>query len=270
MHIGGTISGEAECLTPVQAREQAFYDQYSQTRKCEPVCFDPILGREQRPWNSYWEMFRIARERFQPGMRLLDFGCGWGVFTVVFARIGFRVDGFDVSPGNVQAAHELAERYDMAAQIAITRQTAEQLEYADETFDVVAGFDILHHVDIRPAIAECHRVLKTGGVAIFREPLRNVVLDWLRNTAPARRVLSNEPSLARHITHDEEKLSGPDLAEIRRQFPHMRIHRFQVLSRLAALHKPWEMSLERVDYALRRIPGYQRLAGSAVLELTKE
>ena len=34
-----------------------------------------------------------------PGQRLLDFGCGMGVGGVLFARLGYRVEGFDISPG---------------------------------------------------------------------------------------------------------------------------------------------------------------------------
>ena len=257
-------------LTPIQERERTFYNEFSQTRKDDPVCFDPILGKERRPWNSYWELFRIVQQHYQPGKRLLDFGCGWGAFTVVFAKIGYQVDGFDLSEGNLRAARALAERQGLAGQVTLIQQTAERLAYPDQSFDVVAGMDILHHVDIPAAIAECRRVLKPGGLAVFREPLENRYFDALRNSWPVRRILSNDPSLDRHITHDEEKLAAVDLEAIRAVFPKLTIHRFQVISRLAALWKPSEYYLEKVDYALRRIPGYQRFAGSIVLELPKE
>ncbi|HMP08244.1 MAG TPA: class I SAM-dependent methyltransferase [Lacipirellulaceae bacterium] len=256
-------------LTPIQAREREYYNQFSELRKDEPVCFDPIAGREQRPWNSYWEATRLAQTHYQPGRRLLDFGCGWGAHAVVYAKIGYAVDGFDLSEGNLAAARSLAERYGVASQITLTQQTAERLTYADDSFDVIVGVDILHHVAIPAAIAECRRVLKPGGVAVFREPIRNPVLDALRNTPLVRRLRPNDASLDRHITHDEEKLTPADLATIRQTFPQATIRRFQVLSRGAAVFKNAEMTLERVDYALRWIPGYQWWAGAVVLELRK-
>ena len=256
--------------TPVQVREREFYNSYSQLRRFDAVDFGPILGRERRPWNSYWETFRLVQQRFRPGMRLLDFGCGWGGNTVVYARIGYQVDGFDIAEGNVEAAREIAERYDLSERVTIARQAAERLNYPDKSFDVVAGIDILHHVDVPAAIAECRRVLKPGGLAVFREPLRNRFFDGVRNTRLVRRVLSNEPSLDRHITDDEHKLGPDELAAIRRAFPTTTVHRFQVLSRAAALWKSSEMAWEKFDYALRRVPGYLQLAGGAVIEVHKE
>jgi 2-polyprenyl-3-methyl-5-hydroxy-6-metoxy-1,4-benzoquinol methylase len=262
-------SGAPSELTPRQEREQAFYDRFSQTRKDAPASFDPIASDERRPWNSYWEALRIAEQHYQPGGRLLDLGCGWGEFTVIYAKIGYRVDGCDISEMNLQAARNLAERYNLSPQVTLTQQAAERLQYPDESFDVIAGIDILHHVDVPAVIAQCRRVLKPGGIAFFREPVLNPVFDWLRNRWIVRRILPNDASIERHITHDERKLSSRELDAIRRTFPTMTVRRFQVLSRLAVLFKSSVVFLERVDYSMRWIPGYQKLAGSVIIELRK-
>src|SRR3954465_2211915 len=163
----------AEGLTPRQQRERAFYNQYSQDRCDRRVILDPILGKESRPWNSYWHFFELVRGRFREGARLLDFGCGWGPHTILFARIGYEVDGFDISEGNLAVAERLVEEHGVADRVHLHRMAAEKLAFADGTFDVTAAIDILHHVRVEQAMRECHRVLKRGGVAYFREPVEN-------------------------------------------------------------------------------------------------
>jgi len=212
----------------------------------------------------------LVKERFRPGARLLDFGCGWGDNTAVFARIGYQVEGFDISERNLEVARQLAASEGVANQVHFGVQTAESLDYSDGQFDVVAGVDILHHVEIPRAIAECRRVLRPGGVAFFIEPLMNPLFDTVRNTRLVQRFWPNEASLERHITHDERKLTEEDLKFIRRMFPQHKIEPFRILSRLGVLFPAGTLSLEKLDYSLRRVPSYGRLAGTIVLSLEKE
>jgi SAM-dependent methyltransferase len=43
--------------------------------------------------------------------------------------------------------------------------------FADDSFDVVIGASILHHLDLDRALGEVRRVLRPGGCAVFVEPL---------------------------------------------------------------------------------------------------
>lgn len=54
--------------------------------------------------------FLIEVMELQPGMRLLDVGCGAGRHAVEFAARGYRVTGVDFSPGMLREARALAER----------------------------------------------------------------------------------------------------------------------------------------------------------------
>ena len=137
---------------------------------------------------------------------MLDFGCGWGDTSVRLARIGYLVEGFDISPANIAHARELAGRHGCADRCRFAVMSAEALEYADEAFDLIVGFDILHHVEIVPALAQCRRVLRSGGLAIFKEPVRvglDAMLGWpvLRGLAPRAR--SFDPG--HHVTDDERQ-----------------------------------------------------------------
>jgi ubiquinone/menaquinone biosynthesis C-methylase UbiE len=256
-------------LTPRQQREREYYNRYSQQQKDVRVNLAPISGKKQRPWNPYWHLFALVEERFRPGMRLLDFGCGWGDNSATFAHIGYQVEGFDISEGNLDVARQLAEKEGLTNRVHFGVQRAESLSYPDAQFDVVVGVDILHHVEISSALAECRRVLREGGIAFFIEPLSNPLFDTIRNTRLVRRFWPNEASFERHITCDERKLTNKDLELIGRIFPRHRIDRFRILSRLEVLLHGGVMTLQKLDYSLRFVPFYGRLAGTIVLTLDR-
>ncbi|MFD2823569.1 class I SAM-dependent methyltransferase [Lacinutrix iliipiscaria] len=65
---------------------------------------------------------------------------------------------------------------------------ANQLEFPDETFDVVYGGAILHHLDIEKSLNHVHRVLKPGGYILFTEPLNiNPLYKIYRKLNPKER-----------------------------------------------------------------------------------
>ncbi len=71
---------------------------------------------------------------------------------------------------------------------------AHQLEYEDETFDVVFGRSILHHLNFDRALQEIHRVLKPQGKILFVEPLGiNPVGKLVRALTPFARTIDEKP-----------------------------------------------------------------------------
>lgn len=259
-----------EALTPRQQREREFYNRYACEYSDKRVILDPILGKEQRPWNSYWHFFQCVKDRFRPGHRLLDFGCGWGSNTILFARIGYEVDAFDISEGNLEVGRRLAQDHGVADRVRFHQMPAERLDFPDDSFDVVAGIDILHHVQVEASLRECRRILRPGGAAYFHEPVANLLFDPIRNTWLIRRLVPNEVSLDRHITHDERKLDRHDLRIVRQVFPRARFDRFRILARLAALMRRRETFLQKVDLRLGWLPGYRHFGGVVVMTLEKD
>src|SRR5437899_1038840 len=79
-----------------QHRERQFYEEYSRSTEPSEISFEPILGNERRPWNPYWFVCEVVTRHFtSPEQRLLDFGCGPGIYSLLFARVGYEVFGFD-------------------------------------------------------------------------------------------------------------------------------------------------------------------------------
>lgn len=262
-------------LTERQQNERTYYKEFSKRIKIEKVSFDPVLGKEKRPWNSYWFVYDCVLQNIKyEKQKLLDFGCGSGISSLRFAKINYDVWGVDISPDNISIAKNLAKKYEFDDKIHFSVQTVEQLDYPSEFFDIIVGFDILHHVEIEQAIMECCRILKKDGIAIFREHIEVPIFDKIRNTRLIKSLVSNKKSFEHHITEDERKLSIRDISIINKIFPNFFAKRFTFLSRLKQfIRKPDNKKLsflEKVDYFLFKFfPFLNRFGGSIVLILKK-
>jgi len=125
---------------------------------------------------------------------VLEYGCGDGWCTADLCRAGGNVRSFDISEQAVQSTRAALDRQGLSEMANVKVMSAENLEYADETFDVAFGFAILHHLDLGLAIPELLRVLKPGGIGIFAEPLQgNPLLRLYRHFTPQFRTEDEEP-----------------------------------------------------------------------------
>jgi SAM-dependent methyltransferase len=96
---------------------------------------------------------------------VLKVGCGMGVDLLSFARNGAKVTGLDLTPKHIELAGNLFHAYGHKADLFLG--DAEKMPFPSESFDIVYSFGVLHHTpNIDKAIAEIHRVLKPGGLAI--------------------------------------------------------------------------------------------------------
>jgi 2-polyprenyl-3-methyl-5-hydroxy-6-metoxy-1,4-benzoquinol methylase len=271
-------------LTERQLREKNYYEQYANKFDTnQTIDFSPIEGpmfeKERRPWNSYWRTYELAVDTFLEKngsgvLTLLDFGCGPGDNALRFNRIGYDVTGFDISETNVANCKKLFEKNNVTSLGHFFVSTAEDIKLTENYFDIVVGIDILHHVDITKAMLEIKKLLKTGGTAVFREPVEVSFLDWIRNTKFVKAFIPNSASLEHHITEDERKLNYRDFSDIKEVFPNIRIERTLILSRLDRFIRNEKSQgpsiLERIDFFLMKIiPGYSLLGGGAVIILKK-
>jgi SAM-dependent methyltransferase len=106
--------------------------------------------------------------------RSLEVGAGTGYFSLNLLRAGLVGEATctDISPGMVRELDANAKRLGLAVQTA--RADAESLPFAEESFDLVLGHAVLHHLpDLQRAFSEFHRVLEPGGWVVFAgEPSR--------------------------------------------------------------------------------------------------
>jgi ubiquinone/menaquinone biosynthesis C-methylase UbiE len=103
---------------------------------------------------------------------VLDAGCGTGMMALrIVARFpGCVVQGVDISPKMIAAAHRDAQEQGLAADFRVA--SILDLPYPDSTFDVVITNIMYHHLDLaekQQAVSQIARVLKPGGRYVSAE-----------------------------------------------------------------------------------------------------
>jgi len=116
----------------------------------------------------------LGRSPDRPFGDALEIGAGTGYFSLNLLQAGLieRATATDISPGMLATLEENASRLGLEVRTAAAE--AETLPFPDESFDLVFGHAVLHHIpDLERAFAEFARVLRPGGtVAFCGEPSR--------------------------------------------------------------------------------------------------
>jgi len=101
----------------------------------------------------------------QPGMTLLDAGCGPGSITVDLAEIVApgKVTGVDIDEQHLQLATRYA-KLRAIENVQFEPGDLTQLAFPDESFDAVFVHGVIEYLDAERAFSEIYRVLKPGGV----------------------------------------------------------------------------------------------------------
>src|SRR3954454_16735976 len=98
----------------------------------------------------------------EPGMDVLDVGCGSGNATIPAAKLAARVTGLDASPGLIEIARELGA--DAMVEVDWVVGDAQALPFEDDSFDrVISIFGHMFAPDHRATAAELKRVCRPGG-----------------------------------------------------------------------------------------------------------
>jgi cyclopropane fatty-acyl-phospholipid synthase-like methyltransferase len=121
----------------------------------------------------------FAVASIEPGMRVLDVGCGRGEILRHCARLGAHAYGIDYAEVAVRLSRDVACAEVQSAEqpaIGVYRADAKFLPYPADVFDRVLIFDVVEHLypwELDAALNDVRRVLKPGGmVAIHTAPNR--------------------------------------------------------------------------------------------------
>jgi len=129
------------------------------------------IGRRQ----VLGKVAKLLGEQPGPFPRALEIGTGTGYFSLNLLQDGVigAATCTDISPGMLETLE--ANAAELGLEVAIAACDAASLPFEDESFDLVLGHAVLHHLpDLDRAFAEFWRVLAPGGTLFFAgEPSRH-------------------------------------------------------------------------------------------------
>jgi ubiquinone/menaquinone biosynthesis C-methylase UbiE len=150
-----------------RAREQWTHDpcgaRYGQKYEFATREFFDEVERHRYQEYAKWMPSVMGFDQFA-GKQLLEVGCGMGTDLLQFARGGAHCTGVDLTLRSVELSRLHFALYDQHARFLLA--DAEQLPFAESSFDVVYSNGVLHHTPgTLAAVREIHRVLRPGGIA---------------------------------------------------------------------------------------------------------
>jgi ubiquinone/menaquinone biosynthesis C-methylase UbiE len=168
----------------------------------------------------------------EPFGETLEIGAGTGYFTLNLLQLGAieRATATDISDGMLATLNQNAS--ERGLEVRTVEAEAEALPFEDESFDLVFGHAVLHHIpDLERGFAEFVRVLRPGGALAFcgepsrygdllaALPKRGALLAaplWRRAVGASKRDYDAEPDANGHALEREVDVHEFAPADLRR------------------------------------------------------
>jgi SAM-dependent methyltransferase len=148
-----------------KGKEIAFFDAHAESDEYD--VFTPQAN--ERLIAAFTELSGLPR-----GARVVDLGCGSGVFTELLRQAGYQSVGIDISPKLVALGRR---KY---PGLELIEGDAENLPFENASLDGVLLSGLVHHFpDPRRLASEVKRVLKNGGRFVAFDPNRMNPFMWL-------------------------------------------------------------------------------------------
>ena len=149
----------------------------------------------------------VGFERWN-GRDVLDVGCGAGIDLVHFAHAGARAAGVELSRRSLTLAHLYLEVEKRQALLVQADGTC--LPFKDESFDLVLCHGVLPFApDPAGIVADCRRVLRRGGLAIFVAYNRRSWMSALRAVSFVAPGHGDAPIFRLHTHREFDELLAP-------------------------------------------------------------
>ncbi len=218
------------------------------------------------------------------GKQLLELGCGRGDLSVWLALQGAEVTAVDLGRDLVSAAVALSNLNGVSCDFHQGNMT-DLGGIAAGRFDLVCGMAVLHHLsepDVSRTLRECHRVLRSGGAAIFVEPVENSRwFDLIQSLIPAGEPngTNYRPSILSRRRWKDYVAASDDRAMTDRElsaagqglFRATQITSYGLLIRLVRLlGHGFSAPLMAIDrFLFRRLPALKRYSRTSLVVYTK-
>ena len=239
-------------LTDKNKREKEFHNKLQSEKK----------GRFE---NIFYKAIFNSNEDFFAYLKLnainsyvLDYGCGIGdSINKVIKFNPKKISGIDISDVSLQKAKI---KIGSNTNVELSVDNCEKTKFRDNTFDIIYGTGILHHLNFKLCLDEIKRILKPGGKFLFIEPLgTNPLINLYRKFTPKSRSI------------DEHPLINDDFNLIKTKFVKLQIkyYGFLTLIFFPLYRSPKDSKvfniLKNIDQFLFKINIFRKLAWSVLI-----
>jgi ubiquinone/menaquinone biosynthesis C-methylase UbiE len=134
-----------------------------------------LLENEAELVKELCRRISAEKERTRKQLKILDMGCGTGKLALYIREVtGCDVTGIDPDRARI----EKAKRSFPSGEVTFVVQSAEEMAFANDTFDFVVSLKALHEIpNPREALRQSKRVLKESGELL--------IIDWIGGVAQA-------------------------------------------------------------------------------------
>jgi SAM-dependent methyltransferase len=219
---------------------------------------------------------RFFGQRLQEmdGSEVLEIGCGQGRLAVHLAERGAQVTAVDVSPEAVQMAQRNAAHNGVDDRMTVRTMDALDLESLPQTYDLVVGRFILHHIEPFSEFVEVLESVTTPSAqGLFLEnSARNRLLMLFRN------YLTGRFGIPKYGDDEEHPLTRREIDALRTAFD-VQVHRPELVffkkmnTYLIGYDNGWEGLVEFIesldDILYRVLPALRKYSYLQVVELRK-
>ncbi len=197
----------------------------------------------------------IRLGKLKKGRKVLELGCGTGIFTNMIQKTRADITAIDISPFFIKKAKENT----IAKNVKFCIENIEHMSFPDNNFDCIIGSSILHHLDnLEKCLVEIKRVLKKGGVFVFTEPsMMNPHIMVEKNIRFIGKILGDTPSETAFLRWNLAKIFT------KAGFSSIFVKPFDFLH-------PWTPRflirvIEKLGLLLEKIPAVKEIAGSLII-----
>ncbi|AYD01117.1 class I SAM-dependent methyltransferase [Neorhizobium sp. NCHU2750] len=149
--------------------------------------------------------------RLSKNADVMEYGCsdgGLSIDQLRLPRFAKSLSGIDISDVAIAKANDKA-RLQGHKNSTFYAMDAQNMTFKAESFDLVFGRGIIHHLDLDLCYADVCRVLRPGGRAVFYEPMgHNPVLNLYRARTPEIRTPDEHPLLVADFKLAKKYFSG--------------------------------------------------------------
>ena len=159
---------------------------------------EKIKNNAEKVWNwkspagkiRWKRRVKLLTAHVDKNMHVLEIGCGTGLLTNELKHSKAHINAIDISPDLLS----IAKKKIKSENIKFSLDNAYDLNFNNECFDTIIGSSILHHLNVKKALAEFYRVLKPGGTIYFTEPnMLNPIIAIQKNIPFIKKIMGDTP-----------------------------------------------------------------------------